>query len=132
MNFLNLLFYFIASVVLVSSVLMITVNKTVNAALLLVFIFFNMAIIWLLLGAEFLGIVLVLVYVGAVLVLFLFVVMMLAKQDLVDNSKNKYFITSAIISTIMFVELYLIINTLNDNQFVSDKFSTNPSAVSSM
>ena len=91
MNFLNLLFYFIASVVLVSSVLMITVNKTVNAALLLVFIFFNMAIIWLLLGAEFLGIVLVLVYVGAVLVLFLFVVMMLAKQDLVDNSKNKYF-----------------------------------------
>ena len=73
-------------------------------------------------GAEFLGIVLVLVYVGAVLVLFLFVVMMLAKQDLVDNSKNKYFITSAIISTIMFVELYLIINTLNDNQFVSDKF----------
>ena len=122
MNFLNLLFYFIASVVLVSSVLMITVNKTVNAALLLVVIFFNMAIIWLLLGAEFLGIVLVLVYVGAVLVLFLFVVMMLAKQDLVDNSKNKYFITSAIISTIMFVELYLIINTLNDNQFVSDKF----------
>ena len=121
MNFLNLLFYFIASVVLVSSVLMITVNKTVNAALLLVFIFFNMAIIWLLLGAEFLGIVLVLVYVGAVLVLFLFVVMMLAKQDLVDNSKNKYFISSAIISTIMFVELYLIINTLNDNQFVSDK-----------
>ena len=95
MNFLNLLFYFIASVVLVSSVLMITVNKTVNAALLLVFIFFNMAIIWLLLGAEFLGIVLVLVYVGAVLVLFLFVVMMLAKQDLVDNSKNKYFITSS-------------------------------------
>ena len=67
MNFLNLLFYFIASVVLVSSVLMITVNQTVNAALLLVFIFFNMAIIWLLLGAEFLGIVLVLVYVGAVL-----------------------------------------------------------------
>src|SRR5277367_5380525 len=49
----------------------------VAAALLLVLCFFNSAVIWVLLDAEFLGIVLVLVYVGAVMVLFLFVVMML-------------------------------------------------------
>ena len=48
-----------------------------HSALLLVLCFFNSAVIWLLLDAEFLGIVLVLVYVGAVMVLFLFVVMML-------------------------------------------------------
>ena len=55
----------------------ITARNPVHAALFLVFAFFNSAVIWLLLEAEFLAIVLVLVYVGAVMVLFLFVVMML-------------------------------------------------------
>src|ERR1700686_3304233 len=55
----------------------ILARKPVYSALILVLCFFNSAVIWLLLDAEFLGIVLVLVYVGAVMVLFLFVVMML-------------------------------------------------------
>ena len=55
----------------------ILARNPVHSALLLVLCFFNSAVIWLLLDAEFLGIVLVLVYVGAVMVLFLFVVMML-------------------------------------------------------
>jgi NADH-quinone oxidoreductase subunit J len=55
----------------------ILARNPVYSALLLVLCFFNSAVIWLLLDAEFLGIVLVLVYVGAVMVLFLFVVMML-------------------------------------------------------
>jgi NADH-quinone oxidoreductase subunit J len=75
--FQSLLFY-VFSVVLVASALgVILARNPVHSVLLLVLCFFNSAVIWLLLGAEFLGIVLVLVYVGAVMVLFLFVVMML-------------------------------------------------------
>lgn len=70
--------FFVFAVVLVCAALgVILARNPVHSALLLVLCFFNSAVIWLLLDAEFLGIVLVLVYVGAVMVLFLFVVMML-------------------------------------------------------
>jgi NADH-quinone oxidoreductase subunit J len=71
------LFYFFAGILVAASVAVITVRNPVHAALFLVLAFFTSAAIWLLLEAEFLAIVLVLVYVGAVMVLFLFVVMML-------------------------------------------------------
>lgn len=77
MNITEILFYVFSAVLVVASIGMITARNPVHAALFLVFAFFNSAAIWLLLQAEFLGVVLVLVYVGAVMVLFLFVVMML-------------------------------------------------------
>jgi len=70
-------FYFFAGILVLSAVAMITVRNPVHAALFLVLAFFTSGALWLLMEAEFLGIVLVLVYVGAVMVLFLFVVMML-------------------------------------------------------
>jgi len=70
-------FYALAAVLLVSGVLVITARNPVHGVLFLVLAFFNAAGIWLLLRAEFLAIALVVVYVGAVMVLFLFVVMML-------------------------------------------------------
>jgi NADH-quinone oxidoreductase subunit J len=70
-------FYAFAAVLLVSGVLVITARNPVHGVLFLVLAFFTAAGIWLLLGAEFLAIALVIVYVGAVMVLFLFVVMML-------------------------------------------------------
>jgi NADH-quinone oxidoreductase subunit J len=70
-------FYAFAAVLLVSGVLVITARNPVHGVLFLVLAFFTAAGIWLLLGAEFLAIALVVVYVGAVMVLFLFVVMML-------------------------------------------------------
>ena len=73
----QVVFYFFATVLVVSGALVITVRNPVHAALSLVLAFFTSAAIWLLLEAEFLAIALVLVYVGAVMVLFLFVVMML-------------------------------------------------------
>jgi NADH-quinone oxidoreductase subunit J len=73
----QVLFYFFAIVLVISALRVITVRNPVHAALFLVLTFFSMACIWLLLQEEFLAIVLVLVYVGAVMVLFLFVVMML-------------------------------------------------------
>lgn len=77
MSITEILFYAFSGVLLVSAVGVITARNPVHAALFLVFSFFNSAVLWLLLEAEFLAIVLVLVYVGAVMVLFLFVVMML-------------------------------------------------------
>lgn len=71
------LFYTFAAILLFAATMVITVRNPVRAALFLVLAFFTSAAIWLLLEAEFLAIVLVLVYIGAVMVLFLFVVMML-------------------------------------------------------
>lgn len=71
------LFYVFSAVLLFASFRVITARSTVHAALFLVLAFFNASCIWMLLRAEFLAIALVLVYVGAVMVLFLFVVMML-------------------------------------------------------
>jgi NADH-quinone oxidoreductase subunit J len=71
------LFYIFAAILLFAATMVITVRNPVRAALFLVLAFFTSAAIWLLLEAEFLAIVLVLVYIGAVMVLFLFVVMML-------------------------------------------------------
>jgi len=77
MNTTAALFYLFSLVLLFASVRVITARSTVHAALYLVLAFGNAACLWLLLRAEFLAIALVLVYVGAVMVLFLFVVMML-------------------------------------------------------
>jgi len=73
----TLLFFIFATVLIGAALGVILSRNPVYSALLLVLCFFNSAVIWVLLDAEFLGIVLVLVYVGAVMVLFLFVVMML-------------------------------------------------------
>ena len=73
----QVIFYFFAALLVVSASLVITARNPVHAALFLVLAFFCSAAVWLLLQAEFLAIVLILVYVGAVMVLFLFVVMML-------------------------------------------------------
>jgi NADH-quinone oxidoreductase subunit J len=73
----TILFFIFASVLVCAALGVILSRNPVYSALLLVLCFFNAAVIWVLLDAEFLGIVLVLVYVGAVMVLFLFVVMML-------------------------------------------------------
>jgi NADH-quinone oxidoreductase subunit J len=77
MSIVELLFYFFSLVLIGAAVGVITARNPVHCALFLVLAFFNSAVIWLLLEAEFLAIVLMLVYVGAVMVLWLFVVMML-------------------------------------------------------
>ncbi len=77
MSFEQFIFYLFAAAMLGSAMMVITVRNTVHAALFLALTFFSAAALWLLLEAEFLAITLVLVYVGAVMVLFLFVVMML-------------------------------------------------------
>ena len=77
MDFATLAFYVFAAAAVAAAVGVISIKNPVHAALLLVLTFFSVACTWILAGAEFLGIALILVYVGAVMVLFLFVVMML-------------------------------------------------------
>jgi len=77
MTFLQFAFYFFAAVLIVAAGGVVTARNPVKSALFLVLAFFSAACVWVTLEAEFLAIVLVLVYVGAVMVLFLFVVMML-------------------------------------------------------
>ena len=73
----TILFYIFAAITVIAALRVITARNPVHSALFLVLAFFTAACIWMLLEAEFLAITLVLVYVGAVMVLFLFVVMML-------------------------------------------------------
>ncbi len=77
MSFEQILFYVFSSFLVLSAGAVVTLRNPVHSALALVLAFFNSAALWMMLEAEFLAITLVLVYVGAVMVLFLFVVMML-------------------------------------------------------
>ena len=77
MEFKTLLFYIFSTVTVLAALRVVTARNPVHAALFLVLAFFNVAGLWMLLQAEFLSLVLIMVYVGAVMVLFLFVVMML-------------------------------------------------------
>ena len=86
-NVLNFLFYLFAIVLLFASIRVVTVKNPVHAALFLILSFFTASALWILLNAEFLAITLVLVYVGAVMVLFLFVIMM-AKLDIENLRKG--------------------------------------------
>jgi NADH-quinone oxidoreductase subunit J len=82
----QLVFYFFSSLAIFASCMVVGSKNSVRAVLFLVFTFFCMAALWMLLESEFLAIVLVLVYVGAVMVLFLFVVMMLD----IESSKTAH------------------------------------------
>ena len=106
----QLLFYAIAGVLVVSAIGMITSRNPVHAALYLVFAFFNSAIIWMLMEAEFLAIVLVLVYVGAVMVLFMFVVMMLdINVSLMREGFTRYAPLGAVIAIVVIAEIASVV-----------------------
>ncbi|UAW63645.1 NADH-quinone oxidoreductase subunit J [Mycoavidus sp. HKI] len=110
MEFTTLLFYIFASILVVSALRVITAPDQVQSALFLVLAFFNAAALWLLLHAEFLAILLVLVYVGAVMVLFLFVVMMLDLDLQRLRGDFKRFVpTAMIIGGVLITEMALIL-----------------------
>ena len=105
----DIIFYFFSAVLVFSALGVITLRNPVYAALLLVLAFFTSAGIWLLLEAEFLAIALVLVYVGAVMVLFLFVVMMLdINLEKLREGFWKWFPFGALIAVVIAVEIGLV------------------------
>lgn len=110
MTFALLCFYVFAGIAVLAALGVVSSRNPVYAVLLLILTFFSTACIWLLADAEFLGIALVLVYVGAVMVLFLFVVMMLdVKLDAMREGFIKYLPVGIVVGVIMLVEMLAII-----------------------
>ena len=110
MEFKSVLFYAFSALLVVASLKVITDKNPVHAALFLVLSFFSAAAIWMLLKAEFLAIVLVLVYVGAVMVLFLFVVMMLdINLDKMREGFWGYLPFAAVIGVLIVLEMAAVL-----------------------
>jgi NADH-quinone oxidoreductase subunit J len=115
-EFKDFVFFVLSFVLIASGLSVITSRNPVTAALSLVLAFFNAAGIWLLLQAEFLAIALVLVYVGAVMVLFLFVVMMLdINLDKLREGFWDYLPMAGFIGILMMVEMVMVFKTKQFN-----------------
>lgn len=110
MNLQDFVFYCLASIVVIAALGVITLRNPVHSALLLVLAFVTSSGLWLLLEAEFLAIVLILVYVGAVMVLFLFVVMMLdINLERMREGFWKWFPFGAVLALIMTGEIGMVL-----------------------
>ncbi|HPU81665.1 NADH-quinone oxidoreductase subunit J [Accumulibacter sp.] len=110
MEFKTFVFYFLSAILVFAGLRVITARNPVHAALYLVLAFFTASGVWMLLQAEFLAIALVLVYVGAVMVLFLFVVMMLdINLDRLREGFWSYLPLGAIIGLLMVAEMGLVL-----------------------
>jgi NADH-quinone oxidoreductase subunit J len=117
MNFELFAFYLLAAVALSSATAVISFRNPVHSVLSLVLTFFSTACLWLLLQAEFLGIVLVLVYIGAVMILFLFVVMMLDVHAAPRREGFiKHFPVAMAVAAIMFAEIIVLMNAGGSTQ----------------
>ncbi len=127
MEFTTLAFMVFATIAVVSAGAVITVRNPVHAALCLVLTFFTVACTWILAGAEFLGVTLILVYVGAVMVLFLFVVMMLDVDTApMREGFVRYLPLGLLVAVVMLVEMLTLIGV--KAQFAS-AFGEDPAAV---
>jgi NADH-quinone oxidoreductase subunit J len=106
----TVLFYVFAAILVASALGVITARNPVHCALFLVFAFLNSAVIWLLLEAEFLAITLVVVYVGAVMVLWLFVVMMMdVDVEKLRQGFTRYAPLGALIALIVIAQIGLVV-----------------------
>ncbi len=112
MTYTTAIFYFFAAILVLAGLRVVTARNPVHAALFLVLAFFTAAGLWILLEAEFLAITLVLVYVGAVMVLFLFVVMMLdINLDKLREGFWDYLPLAGFVSVLLVIEMALILGS---------------------
>ena len=106
------IFYIFAAVLLFSATMVITSKNPVHSAMFLVLSFFNAAAVWLMAEAEFLGVALIVVYVGAVMVLFLFVVMMLdINAATLREGFARYLPLGAAVGLVMILEMVLVVSS---------------------
>jgi NADH-quinone oxidoreductase subunit J len=112
MDFKTALFYILSAILVIAALRVVTARNPVHAVLFLVLAFFNASGLWLLLQAEFLSLVLVMVYVGAVMVLFLFVVMMLdINHDRIREGFWSYLPLGAVLGILMVMEMGLVLGS---------------------
>ena len=133
----SLFFYFFSTIAVFSAIMVIVSKNTVYSVFFLILVFISISILFIMIGAEFLGMIMLIVYVGAVAVLFLFVVMMLnITEQLTKRSSRKGLINNisvgSIIGVIIFLELLVVVggwkykgtfvplSNINLNQYVSN------------
>ena len=128
------IFFYTFSVIAVVSAIMVTVSKnTVHSVFFLILDFISISCLFIMIGAEFLGMIMLIVYVGAVAVLFLFVVMMLnvaqqKNQWFTSEDSSKHIPVGLIISTLIFVELIIVVGGW---KYKPELFNVNNSIVTS-
>jgi len=126
------IFFYVFSLIAIVSAIMVTVSKnTVHSVFFLILDFISISCLFIMIGAEFLGMIMLIVYVGAVAVLFLFVVMMLnvaqqKNQWLLSEGSSGHIPIGLIISTLIFFELIIVIGgwKYKPDIFTSDNLST--------
>ena len=110
-NAMNVLFYFFASLALVSGIMVIQARNPVHSVLFLILVFFNSAGLLILLGLEFFAMIFLVVYVGAIAVLFLFVVMMLnIKLAEISEKRLRYLPIGGLLGMLFLGEIFLIVD----------------------
>ena len=129
----SLFFYFFSTIAVFSSLMVIVSRNTVYSVFFLILVFVTISILFIMIGAEFLGMIMLIVYVGAVAVLFLFVVMML---NISEQSKKKFsrkgivnnISVGSIIGLIIFFELLVVIGgwKYKGNFITLSEISSNP------
>ena len=109
----SVFFYFFSVIAIFSSLMVITSRSTINSVFFLILDFISVGCLFIMVGAEFLGMIILIVYVGAVAVLFLFVVMMLnvaeQKQSWFIGKKSTHIPTGLIVSVLILLELLVVV-----------------------
>ena len=110
----SLFFYFFSTIAVFAAIMLTVSRNTVYSVFFLILVFISISILFIMIGAEFLGMIMLIVYVGAVAVLFLFVVMMLnITEQLTKRSSRKGFINNisvgSIVGAIIFLELLVVV-----------------------
>ena len=127
------IFFYLFSIIAIVSAIMVTASKnTVHSVFFLILDFISISCLFIMIGAEFLGMIMLIVYVGAVAVLFLFVVMMLnvaqqKNQWFLSKSSSRHIPVGLIISAIIFFELIIVVGGWKYKPDLSD--STNISTI---
>ena len=133
-------FYFFSAIAIFSALMVITSRSTINSVFFLILDFISVGCLFIMIGAEFLGMILLIVYVGAVAVLFLFVVMMLnvasQKQSWFVGKKATHIPSGLIVSILIFLELLVVIggwkykeNIFSSASLVINKETSNTHAI---
>ena len=138
------IFFYIFSTIAIISAIMVTASKnTVHSVFFLILDFISISCLFIMIGAEFLGMMMLIVYVGAVAVLFLFVVMMLnvaqQKQSWFVGQKSTHIPSGLIVSVLIFLELLVVIggwkykeNIMSSSNLVIDTAVTNTHSIGSV
>ena len=136
-------FYFFSILAIFSALMVITSRSTINSVFFLILDFISVGCLFIMVGAEFLGMILLIVYVGAVAVLFLFVVMMLnvaqQKQSWFVGQKSTHIPSGLIVSVLIFLELLVVVggwkykeNIMTSSNLVIDTAVSNTHSIGSV